>query len=105
MFLREAVGKPIVTGHCQNENQKRQFMSRLWHLIVASLFLPLLARQEESPVSAPPAPTRQNVQQWTLRLSKALIEHVKRVAHERRLNPSELVEEWLWQKAHEKPHE
>src|SRR5882724_2545917 len=43
MPLIEAVGKPIVTGNCQDENQKRKFLSRLWHLIAASLFLPLTA--------------------------------------------------------------
>jgi hypothetical protein len=39
--LLEGVGKPILSGNCQDENQKRKFMSRLWHLIGASLFLPL----------------------------------------------------------------
>jgi hypothetical protein len=54
---------------------------------------------------APPAPERKDIQQWTVRLSKALIEHIKRVAYERRVNPSELVERWLWEKAREKPGE
>jgi hypothetical protein len=49
-------------------------------------------------VPAPPAPARQEIQQWTVRLSKALIEHIKAVAYERRLNPSELVEQWLREK-------
>jgi hypothetical protein len=39
-LLLEAVGKPILSGNCQDENQKRKFLSRPWHLIVASLFLP-----------------------------------------------------------------
>jgi hypothetical protein len=41
MPLLEAVGKPMLAGNCQDENQKRKFISRLWHLIVGSLFLPL----------------------------------------------------------------
>jgi hypothetical protein len=36
----------------------------------------------------PPAAERKDIQQWTVRLSKALIEHIKAVAYERRLNPS-----------------
>jgi hypothetical protein len=44
MPLLEAVGKPILAGNCQDENQKRKFMSRLWHRIAASLFLPLLGQ-------------------------------------------------------------
>ena len=47
-----------------------------------------------------PAPERKEIQQWTIRLSKALIEHLKAVAYERRMHPSELVEDWLWQQAH-----
>jgi hypothetical protein len=46
---------------------------------------------------APPAPERKDIQQWTIRLSKALIEHIKAVSYEQRLNPSELVEQLLWQ--------
>jgi hypothetical protein len=53
---------------------------------------------------APPAVERKDIQQWTVRLSKALIEHLKAVAYERRMPPSQLVEEWLWQKAHEPCH-
>jgi DNA-binding transcriptional MocR family regulator len=49
---------------------------------------------------APPAAERQDIQQWTVRLSKVLIEHLKAVAYERRIPPSQLVEEWLWQQAH-----
>jgi hypothetical protein len=41
MPLIKAAGKPIVTRNCQDENQKRKYVSRLWHLIGASLFLPL----------------------------------------------------------------
>jgi hypothetical protein len=43
-----------------------------------------------------PAPERKDIQQWTVRLSKALVEHLKAEAYERRLNPSALVEELLW---------
>jgi putative membrane protein len=42
MPIIEALGKPIVTGNYQDENQKRKFLSRLWHLIAASLFLALV---------------------------------------------------------------
>jgi hypothetical protein len=45
---------------------------------------------------APPAPERSHVRQWTLRLSNSLIEHMKAVAYERRIPPSQLVEELLW---------
>jgi hypothetical protein len=47
--------------------------------------------------TAPPASERQDIQQWTVRLSKVLIEHLKAVAYERRMAPSQLVEELLWQ--------
>ena len=50
---------------------------------------------------APPAGERKDIQQWTVRLSKALIAHLKDVAYERRIPPSQLVEEWLWQQAHD----
>jgi hypothetical protein len=46
---------------------------------------------------APPAPERTEIQQWTIRISKAWIDYVKQVAYERRLNPSEVVEACLWQ--------
>jgi hypothetical protein len=52
-------------------------------------------------IPAPPAAERKEIQQWTVRLSKALIDHIKAVTYERRLNPSEVVEVWLWEKAHE----
>jgi hypothetical protein len=45
---------------------------------------------------APPAAERSHVRQWTLRLSNSLIEHMKAVAYERRIPPSQLVEELLW---------
>lgn len=55
-----------------------------------------LARQEGTPATptapAPPAGERRNVVQWTVRLSSALIEDLKQMAYEERLNPSELVE-------------
>jgi DNA-binding transcriptional MocR family regulator len=46
---------------------------------------------------APPTAERKEIQQWTVRLSKALIDHLKVVAYERRIPPSQLVEEYLWQ--------
>jgi DNA-binding transcriptional MocR family regulator len=65
------------------------------------------ARQEDPPATpapptapATPAAERKDIQQWTVRLSKALIEHVKAVAYERRISPSQLLEDWLWQQAH-----
>jgi hypothetical protein len=51
-----------------------------------------------TPVS--PAAERKEIQQWTVRLSKALIEHIKVVAYERRIPPSQLLEDWLWQQVH-----
>jgi hypothetical protein len=45
---------------------------------------------------APHVADRKDVQQWTVRLSKALIEHLKAVAYERRIPPSQLVEELVW---------
>ena len=45
---------------------------------------------------APPAAERKDVQQWTVRLSKALIEYLKAVAYERRIPPSQLLEELVW---------
>jgi hypothetical protein len=41
----------------------------------------------------PPAVERRDIQQWTVRLSKALIAHLKAVAYERRIPPSPLVAE------------
>jgi hypothetical protein len=46
---------------------------------------------------APPAAERKEIQQWTVRLSKALIERLKAVAYERRIHPSQLLEELAWQ--------
>jgi hypothetical protein len=48
----------------------------------------------------PPASERKDVQQWTIRLSKALIDHLKAVAYERRIPPSQLIEELVWQALH-----
>jgi DNA-binding transcriptional MocR family regulator len=45
---------------------------------------------------APPAIERKDIQQWTVRLSKALVDHLKAVAYERRIPPSQLVEELVW---------
>jgi hypothetical protein len=63
----------------------------------------VLARQDGSPATpvtpappAPPAAERKDIQQWTVCLSKALIEHLKAVGYERRIPPSQLVEEFLW---------
>jgi predicted DNA binding CopG/RHH family protein len=43
-----------------------------------------------------PAAARKDVQQWTIRLSKALIDHLKAIAYERRIPPSQLIEELVW---------
>jgi transposase len=63
-------------------------------------------RQQETPASpapqvspatpATPMVERKDVQQWTVRLSKVLIDHLKAVAYERRIPPSQLVEELMW---------
>jgi transposase len=45
---------------------------------------------------APPTTERKDIQQWTVRFSKALIEHLKAVRYEQRIPPSQLVEELLW---------
>jgi hypothetical protein len=45
---------------------------------------------------ATPAVERKDIQQWTVWLSKALIEHLKAVGYEQRIPPSQLVEELLW---------
>jgi hypothetical protein len=44
----------------------------------------------------PPAAKRKDIQQWTVCLSEALIEHVKAVAYERCIPPNWLLEDWLW---------
>jgi hypothetical protein len=57
---------------------------------------PALPAPPTSPATtAPPAVERKDIQQWTVRLSKALIDHLKAVAYERRMPPSQLVEELL----------
>jgi hypothetical protein len=53
-------------------------------------------------VPAPPASERKDVQQWTVRLSKALIDHLKAVAYERRIAPSQLLEELVWHALHDR---
>jgi len=62
---------------------------------------PALPAAPTSPASpaTPAAPTaaRKDVQQWTIRLSKALIDHLKAIAYERRIPPSQLIEELVWQ--------
>jgi DNA-binding transcriptional MocR family regulator len=62
------------------------------------------AKHDDTPAPpatpAPLAPERKEIQQWTVLLSKALIEHIKAVAYERRIPPSQLLEEWCWQQAH-----
>jgi transposase len=45
----------------------------------------------------PPAAERKEIQQWTVRLSKARIEHLKAVAYERRIRPGQLLEALAWQ--------
>jgi hypothetical protein len=65
------VGKPILAGNCQGENQKRKFLSRLWHLIGASLFLPHIERFNNT--------LRQRVSRLvreTLSFSKILENHI-----------------------------
>lgn len=57
--------------------------------------LPALPAPPAAP--APPEAERKDIQQWTVRLSKALIDHLKAVGYERRIPPSQLVEELLWQ--------
>jgi hypothetical protein len=55
---------------------------------------------------AAPAPLvaeRKDIQQWTVRLSKALIEHLKAVAYTRRMPPSQLVEELVWKALMDRP--
>jgi hypothetical protein len=52
-------------------------------------------RSPRPPDPVPPAAERKDIQQWTVRL-KALIEHLKAVAYERRISPSQLVEELVW---------
>jgi hypothetical protein len=37
MPLLKAVRRPTLSGNRQDEHEKRKFMSRLWHLIVAKL--------------------------------------------------------------------
>jgi hypothetical protein len=58
------------------------------------------ARQEGTPAPpatpAPPTSERQDIQQWTVRLSKVLIEPIKAVAYEWRMPPSQLLEELAW---------
>jgi DNA-binding transcriptional MocR family regulator len=60
-----------------------------------------LARSDGTPTAptspVAPAAERKDIQQWTVRLSKALIEHLKGVAYERRMPPSQLLEELVWQ--------
>jgi hypothetical protein len=55
------------------------------------------ARPEDPPATpAPPTAERKDIQQWTVRLSKALIDHLKVVAYERRIPPSQLGEDLVW---------
>jgi GNAT superfamily N-acetyltransferase len=49
MPLIEVVGKPILTGNCQDQSQKRKFVSLLWHRIAVSLFLPCLRALADAP--------------------------------------------------------
>jgi transposase len=55
------------------------------------------ARSDGSPAPpATPAVERKDIQQWTVRLSKALIAHLNAVAYERRIHPSQLLDELAW---------
>jgi hypothetical protein len=50
---------------------------------------------------ASPAPELRDIQQWTVWLSKALIDQLKAVAYERRIHPSQLLDELAWQALHD----
>jgi hypothetical protein len=52
---------------------------------------------------ATPAVDRKDIQQWTVRLSRALIEHLQAVAYARRLPPSQLVEDLVWHALTDQP--
>jgi DNA-binding transcriptional MocR family regulator len=54
-----------------------------------------LARQERAPTQAP-APARVNIEQWTVHLSKALIERIKAEAVAAQKPPSPILEELAW---------
>ena len=60
----------------------------------------VIALEQTRVPPALPAVERKDIQQWTVRLSKALIDHLKAVAYERRIPPSQLLEEWLWHQAY-----
>jgi hypothetical protein len=47
--------------------------------------------------AALPTADRKDIQQWMVRLSKALIDHPKAVAYEQRMPPSQLLDELVWQ--------
>jgi hypothetical protein len=53
-------------------------------------------RTPPAPASPPVPHPREHIKQWTVRLSKALIEPIKAVAHERQMPPSQLLEELAW---------
>jgi DNA-binding transcriptional MocR family regulator len=56
-----------------------------------------LARQERAPAQAPaPAPARVNIEQWTVRLSTALIERINAEAVAAQKPPSHILEELAW---------
>jgi DNA-binding transcriptional MocR family regulator len=58
---------------------------------------PALARQERAPAQAPaPAPARVHIEQWTVRLSTALIERIKAEAVAAQKPPSPILEELAW---------
>jgi hypothetical protein len=103
-----ATAPPAVTFVAVPEMQELLSLVKDLHARVGALeqtrvppALPAPPTVPAAPVSpatpAPPAAERKDVQQWTIRLSKALIDHLKAVAYERRMPPSQLIEELVWQ--------
>lgn len=75
----------------------RHLNTRVEHLEQARVPPALPAAPSPPTTPAPPAAERKDIQQWTVRLSKTLIEYIKAVAYERRVHPSQLLEELVWQ--------
>src|SRR5882724_1627216 len=87
-----ATAPPAVTFVAVPEMQELLSLVKDLHARVGAL-----EQTRVTPVlPATPAAERKDVQQWTVRLSKALIDHLKAVAYERRVPPSQLVEELVW---------
>jgi hypothetical protein len=61
-----------------------------------------LARSDGSPAfPAPPVAERKDIQPWTVRLSKALIERIKAEAVATQKPPSHILEELAWKAPNE----